>query len=133
VAVKDCSVDIIFRNRPIDYFTQESDRQVVERALELVRAGRHDFIVAYNQEYDDTLHRTRHDGPEAEAAAERHVATFGRLCDAVDECWETHSRAIFFGPDHGAHFDAVKGRSDHGEDIPEDMEVLHFWRTRNGR
>ena len=60
VAVRDCSMDIIFRSRPIDYFTEDYDPQVTERALELVRDGNHDFIVAYNQEYDDTLHRTRH-------------------------------------------------------------------------
>ena len=128
VAVKDCSMDIIFRNRPIDYFTQDSDLQVTELALELVRAGKHDFIVSYNQEYDDTLHRTRHDGPEAMAAVDRHVETFLRLRQATEEHWAGHNRALLFVSDHGAHYDAAKGKSDHGEDIPEDMDVLHFWR-----
>jgi hypothetical protein len=129
-AVKDCSMDIIFRNRPIDYFTEDDDQQVTERALELVRDNKHDFIVAYNQEYDDTLHRTRHDGPEAEAAASRHVETFERLSQATEEHWAGYSRALLFAPDHGAHFDATKGIGDHGDDIPEDMDVLHFWRVR---
>jgi hypothetical protein len=130
VAVKGSSMDIIFRNRSIDYFTEEYDQPVTERALELVRDDRHDFIVAYNQEYDDTLHRTRHDGPEALAAAERHVETFVRLWQATEEHWAGYNRALVFAPDHGAHFDAAKGRGDHGEDIPEDMDVLHFWRFR---
>ena len=130
VAVRNCSMDIIFRNRPIDYFTEDYDQQVTERALELVRRGEHDFIVAYNQEYDDTLHRTRHDGPEAVAAAKRHVDTFVRLWQATEEHWAGHNRALLFAPDHGAHFDVAKGKSDHGQDIPEDMDVLHFWRFR---
>jgi hypothetical protein len=130
VAVKDCSMDIIFRNRPIDYFTEGDDQQVTGRALELVRDDKHDFIVAYNQEYDDTLHRTRHDGPEALAAARRHVETFERLSQATEEHWAGYSRALLFAPDHGAHFDATKGMGDHGDDIPEDMDVLHFWRVR---
>jgi hypothetical protein len=128
VAVKDCSMDIIFRNRAIDYFTQDSDLQVTELALELVRAGKHDFIVSYNQEYDDTLHRTRHDGPEALAAAGRHVDTFVRLSQATEEYWAGYNRALLFVSDHGAHYDATKGKGDHGDDIPEDMDVLHFWR-----
>jgi hypothetical protein len=128
VAVRDCSMDIIFRNRPIDYFTEDNDAEVVERTLLLLKDDQYDFIVAYNQEYDDTLHRTRHDGPEALAAAKRHVDTFVHLWQATEEHWAGCNRALLFTPDHGAHFDAAKGTSDHGEDIPEDMDVLHFWR-----
>ena len=133
VAVKGCSMDIIFRNRPIDYFTEDYDPQVTERALELVRDGNHDFIVAYNQEYDDTLHRTRHDGPEALGAAGRHVETFVRLSQATEEHWAGYNHALLFTPDHGAHFDVAKGLGDHGDDIPEDMDVLHFWLVRAAR
>jgi 2-polyprenyl-3-methyl-5-hydroxy-6-metoxy-1,4-benzoquinol methylase len=128
VAVKDCSMDIIFRNRQIDYFTEADDAAVLVRTLSLLKDDRHDFVVSYNQEYDDTLHLTRHDGPEALAAAGRHVETFVRLWQATEEHWAGYGRALLFTPDHGAHFDAKKGRGDHGEDIPEDMDVLHFWR-----
>jgi len=130
VAVRDCSMDIIFRNRQIDYFTEEDDAAVMARTLALLNDDRHDFIVSYNQEYDDTLHRTRHDSPEALAAAGRHVETFGRLWQATEEHWAGYNRALLLTPDHGAHFDAAKGRGDHDEDKPEDMDVLHFWRIR---
>lgn len=130
VAVKDCSMDIIFRSRPIDYFSEEDDAAVLRRALSLLRDARHDFIVSYNQEYDDTLHATRHDGPEAVAAAGRHVDTFMRLRQAVEDHWANHNRALLFVSDHGAHYDAAKGKGDHGEDIPEDVDVVHFWRAR---
>ena len=133
VAVRNCSMDIIFRNRPIDYFTEEDDAAVVKRTLSLLSADRFDFIVAYNQEYDDTLHRTRHDGPEALAAAQRYVESFVRLWQATEESWAGHNRALLFVSDHGAHFDAAKGKGDHCEDIPEDMDVLHFWRVRAAR
>jgi 2-polyprenyl-3-methyl-5-hydroxy-6-metoxy-1,4-benzoquinol methylase len=130
VAVKDCSMDIIFRNRAIDYFSEEDDAAVLKRTLSLLSDDRHDFIVSYNQEYDDTLHRTRHDGPEALAAARRHVETFVRLWQATEEHWAGHNRALLFTPDHGAHYDAAKDRSDHCDDTPEDVDVLHFWRLR---
>lgn len=128
VAVKDCSMSIIFRNRAIDYYTEVDDAAVLERTLHLLKDDRHDFIVSYNQEYDDVLHRTSHDGPEALAAAGRHVETFVRLCQATEERWAGYDRALALVSDHGAHFDAAKGKGDHCEDIPEDMDVLHFWR-----
>jgi len=46
VAVRGSSMDIIFRNRAIDYFTEESDSHVAGRALELLQRDEHEFIVA---------------------------------------------------------------------------------------
>ncbi|MBM3331711.1 methyltransferase domain-containing protein [candidate division WOR-3 bacterium] len=130
VAVKDCSMDIIFRNRAIDYYTEADDAAVLDRSLQLLKDDRYDFIVSYNQGYDDELHRTSPDSPEAVAAATRHVETFMRLWQATEEHWATYSRALVLVSDHGSHFDAAKGRGDHCDDIPEDMDVLHFWRLR---
>jgi 2-polyprenyl-3-methyl-5-hydroxy-6-metoxy-1,4-benzoquinol methylase len=106
------------------------DAAVLKRTLLLLEEDQHDFIVSYNQEYDDTLHRTRHDGPEALAAAGRHAETFVRLWQATEGQWAARDRVLLFVSDHGAHYDAAKGKSDHGEDVPEDMDVLHFWRVR---
>src|SRR6185295_19558254 len=50
--VENFSIDLIFRNRRIDYFTETHDEEVVERTLNLVAADHHDFIRAYQQEYD---------------------------------------------------------------------------------
>jgi hypothetical protein len=130
VAVKDCSMDIIFRNRAIDYFTEADDAAVLVRTLSLLAADSHDLIVSYNQGYDDELHRTRHDGPEAVAAATRHVDTFLRLRQATEEHWAGRGHALVLVSDHGAHFDVARGRGDHCEDTPEDMDVMHFWRFR---
>ena len=130
VAVKDCSMDIIFRNRAIDYFTEADDAAVLVRTLSLLAADSHEFIVSYNQGYDDELHRSRHDGPEAVAAATRHVETFLRLRQATEEHWAGRGHALVLVSDHGAHFDVARGRGDHCEDTPEDMDVMHFWRFR---
>ena len=58
VAVADSSIDRIFRNRNIDYFSEIYDKQVTSRTIQLIKANVHDFIVAYHQEYDDALHRS---------------------------------------------------------------------------
>jgi len=133
VAVRGSSMDIIFRNRSTDYFTEAYDEGVTARTTELLERGEHEFIVAYHQEYDDALHRTAPDSPDALAAARRHVESYTKLCRAVEERWPGFNRVVVFAPDHGAHFDAAKGTGDHGIDIPDDVDVLHFWRVRPGR
>jgi hypothetical protein len=123
-AVRDCSVDTIFRNRKLDYHSEPDDAAVTRRALTLLAADRHDVIVAYHQEYDDTLHRLSSRCPEALAAANRHVDSFAELAAAARSSWGRRPGLIWFAPDHGAH--EVDGKGTHGDDIPEDMEVTHF-------
>lgn len=127
VAVRDSSLDVMYGGRDIDYFSEDYDDQVTARVLQLIAAGAHDFIMAYHQEYDDLLHQTTPASRECIGALKRHCASFAQLAAAVHEHWRAHSRAIAFTPDHGAHIDPDTGRGDHGLDIPEDMDLLHFW------
>jgi hypothetical protein len=127
VSVRDCSIDVIFRGRSVDFFTEEYDPQVTERAVSLMEDGRHDFILAYHQEYDDVMHGSTPFSEAALRAAENHVEGFLRLSLAVDRCWGAFNRAVLFAPDHGAHVDERTGLGSHGDDIPEDMDVFHFW------
>jgi predicted AlkP superfamily pyrophosphatase or phosphodiesterase len=126
VAVEGCSISLIFRNREMDYFIETYDEQVVERAIQLIEEDRHDFILAYNQEYDDVLHRTTPYSEEAIRALRNHVSAFDRIARAFEAHWKDYDRLIMFMPDHGAHISATSGRGTHGEDIPEDMLVNHF-------
>src|SRR3990170_1166950 len=41
VAVKDSSVDLIFRNRKLDYFSENYDEEVTDRTLSLLESGEH--------------------------------------------------------------------------------------------
>ncbi|MDM7992244.1 MAG: alkaline phosphatase family protein [Candidatus Fermentibacter sp.] len=127
VAVEDSSIDMIFRGRDVDYRPEPDDGSVLDSALELIRRDGHDLVVVYQQDYDDLLHRADPFGPEALPALEGHVRAFGLLSEAVREHWAGHPRVSVFAPDHGAHLDAGSGRGDHGLDIPDDMEVEHFW------
>jgi L-amino acid N-acyltransferase YncA len=132
VAVKDCSIDLIFRERAMDYFSEPYDREVEERALALLERDEHDVLVVYQQAYDDALHRTTPESPEALQALRDHIATFSRIAGAFDRCWGQYRRAIFFAPDHGAHVDPATGKGTHGAPSPEDMFVRHFVGVRYG-
>ncbi len=126
VAVRGSSCDAIFRDRAIDYFSEDYDPRVTERVLELLERDEHALILAYHQEYDDELHRTAPESEAALAAARRHVESWLLLCKAVDEHWAGHDRLVWFAPDHGAHVDPATGRGVHGDDIPDDIDVVHF-------
>ena len=132
VAVKDSSIDVIFRGRALDYFSEEYDAQAQERALALLAANEHDLIVVYHQEYDDQLHRTEPFSAECLAAMRRHVASLQALAAAARTAWRARPHAIVVAPDHGAHLDPATGRGDHGLDIPEDMEVSHWYGVFRG-
>jgi len=127
VSVRDASADVIFRGRDMDYFSEPYDGGVTARVLGLIAAGEHDFILAYHQEYDDLLHKSGTFSPEALAAAGRHVNAFIELADSARKCWAGGSGAFVFAPDHGAHDDPETGAGTHGDDIPSDMDVIHFF------
>ncbi len=127
-AVKGSSIDLIFRGRPVDYFSGECDQQVTASALELIENGGHDFILVYHQEYDDLLHAVGPWKDGAVAAVRRHADAFLRLAEAFDRKWSGVPRAALFAPDHGAHTDPATGKGIHGDDCPADMDVAHFWK-----
>jgi predicted AlkP superfamily pyrophosphatase or phosphodiesterase len=127
VAVKNSSIDLIFRNRRIDYFSETYDEEVVERSLDLIAADQHDFILAYQQEYDDKMHATVPRSPEALRAMANHVRNFDRVARAARSRWITASHAVAFVSDHGTHIDPTTGRGTHGSDMADDLEVRLFW------
>mgnify|MGYP005855350489 CR=1 FL=1 len=133
VAVTDSSIDRIFRNRPIDYFSEIDDERVLDRTKEIMETDHYDFIVVYNAEYDDTLHKTTPYSPDAIAAMRAVIRRFLDLSSVFDSGdWKYHNRAILFAPDHGAHIDE-NGRGTHGLDIPEDMIIQHYLGIRQGQ
>jgi len=127
IAVKDSSMDLIFRERDLDYFSEAYDPQVVDRVCEALGSGAYDFIAAYQQEYDDVLHETTPISPEAIGAMRNHISSFCRMADAAQGYWRSHSRAVVFAPDHGAHVDLLSGKGTHGEAIAEDLEIVHYF------
>jgi predicted AlkP superfamily pyrophosphatase or phosphodiesterase len=133
VAVKDSSIDRIFRKRKIDYFSEPDDLAVTARTLELLKTDGHDLIVVYHCQYDDTLHRETPFSPNAIQAVRNHIASFRTIAESVREQWQNQPHAVVFAPDHGAHIDSA-GVGTHGEDIPDDMLVYHcFGLNRSSR
>ena len=127
VAVEKSSIDLIFRNRPIDYYSEKYDAEVTERAIQLLKADQHDVILVYHQEYDDALHATTPFSERALTAARNHHRSIFRLRQEMNQAWTGYDRLMAVTPDHGAHIDSASGNGDHGLDIPEDRNVRHFF------
>jgi len=130
VAVTRSSIELMYRERELDYFAEEYDPQVTARTIALLEADEHDILVVYHQEYDDAMHANGPFAPEAVQAARNHVAAFVEIARAFDASWRPYNRVIAFVPDHGAHLDPATGKGTHGDDIPEDMELTHFFGLR---
>ncbi len=132
VAVKGSSIDLVFRNRKIDYYTEEYDPQVEARVLDILNAKDYDLILVYHQEYDDLMHASTPRDPKALLAFKRHLKSFETLAAAFNERYTSKNRVVAFTPDHGTHIDPTTGKGAHGTDSPDDVDVRHFWGINKG-
>jgi hypothetical protein len=132
VSVEDSSIDLIFRNRDIAYFSEADDKAVTERTLEVILSDKYEVIVAYQADYDDNLHRTDPFSSICIEALGRHIRDFRKMAETANMHWSDTGHVIAFAPDHGAHIDSSTGKGDHGLDIPEDMDVFHCYGVFTG-
>lgn len=126
IAVKNSSIDLIFRNRELDYFSMDYDPLVSVKALELIEKDEHDLIVVYHQEYDDLLHDSGLFSELAHKALIHHTESWEMLVRHANLKWKKNF-LVAFTPDHGGHIASKNGLGDHGENSPEDMELRHFF------
>jgi predicted AlkP superfamily pyrophosphatase or phosphodiesterase len=121
------SISRIFLERDMDYFIYDAMEACNEKVLSLIEEDRHDLIVLYNGNYDATMHRHGPESAEALAALKHNIATYSLLVRQIEECWRAHRTMVGFCPDHGCH--AIDGDlGSHGLDMPEDMNVIHFFK-----
>ena len=126
VAVEHSSMAMVYLNRDIDYYLETYDDAATEKALQLIEEDRYDLIVVYNQEYDDMIHRTQPESPEAMAAFHHHIDAFDRLTKCVKKNWTGHDSMVVWASDHGNHLND-KDHGAHGEDCPRDINVMHYY------
>ena len=120
------SISKIFLEREMSYYIYGSVSEVNQKALELIDEDRFDLIVIYNGNYDGTMHKHGTESPAALEALRQNVAFYAELVEKIRVCWKQHTVFYGFCPDHGCHeIDAECGS--HGLDMPEDMNVIHFY------
>ena len=134
-----CSLSKIFLNRDIDYYIFENAEDVNAQAMRLIQEDRHDFIICYNENFDQQMHRC---GPESILALSEircNSRTFGQLHSQIRTCWKEHRTLMGFAMDHGCHeCDYISAKSgkhllgNHGKDLPEDLNICHYYAAIKG-
>ncbi|NCA66590.1 MAG: hypothetical protein EOM87_00850 [Clostridia bacterium] len=126
ISVANQSMDKIFKERDMAYYSLSYDGEVIEKALELIERDEYDFIAVYNQEYDDCMHRTHPQSKCSLAALDHYAANFERMAKAVMQYWGEHDTLLALITDHGVHREWF-GLGQHGKNIPKDMNIAHFY------
>lgn len=131
LAYGSCSLSKIFLEREMDYFLYPTMTEVNAKAAELIKEDKYDFIVVYNGNYDSVMHRCGPEDPKALAELRLNAHMFAVFDTMIAEHWKDHRTLIGFAMDHGAHeIDGALGS--HGLDMPEDLNILHFYKARIG-
>lgn len=120
----------IFRDRDIDFYIypNEMEAKVEEKAHELIKEDKHDFICVYTYEYDKTDHQFGPEAPESLSALKGQIDIFDRLVVSIRENWKDRNTLISFAPDHGVHLslETPERPGAHGTDNPLDMNIIHY-------
>lgn len=124
-----CSIDMIFRERNMDYYSFRTDELSFECTRELIRKNSYDLIVCYMGDYDSKQHRTGCFSQESTFQANLGAKRFEQLAADMDEFYADKNRMLVFVPDHGGH-NVEENSGTHGFDIPEDMLVSHYYRLK---
>ena len=120
------SISKIFLEREMDYYIYDSVEEVNQKARELIDEDQYDLIVIYNGNYDGTMHKCGTESPQALDALRQNISFYAEIVEKIRKQWTTHRVFYGFCPDHGCHeIDAECGS--HGLDMPEDMNVIHFY------
>jgi predicted AlkP superfamily pyrophosphatase or phosphodiesterase len=126
IASTDSSMSKIFLERKMDYYIYDTAEACNEKTLALIEKDEHDLILVYNGNYDAAMHRNAPEGTEAMAALKENVAAFETLTTATEKAWIRHNTVVCWLTDHGCH--EIDGQlGSHGLDMPEDMNVMHFY------
>lgn len=126
VAVKNSSMSKIFNEREMDYYLEDYDGCVVQKAAELIKEDKYDLICVYNQEFDDVMHRSHPNSKRSQRAIDNYNRSFDMLADQIRKYWTDHNTLLGYAPDHGTHREWYL-LGNHGKNIPADMNIFHYY------
>lgn len=127
VANPKCSLGNIFLERKMDYYRLNTLPEINAKAVELVLKDEYDFIVVYNGNYDQVMHKVGPEGLEALSQLKANDQAFALLDQLVKDHWKEHNTLVGFAMDHGCH-EIDGGSGSHGLDMPEDLNIVHRYK-----
>ena len=128
VSTEGDSLSKIFLERDLDYFFYPSVEEVNAKAAELILRDEHDFILVYNGNYDTVMHKFGPESVEALSELRANSEAFATFDALIRAHWGRHNTLLGFAMDHGCH-EIDGGCGSHGLDMPEDLNVVHFYKA----
>jgi len=129
VSEEKASISMIFLNRAMDYYIYPTIDECNTKASELIDRDEYDLIVVYNGNYDARMHKCAPESEESLNELKRNAADFASFCDQIAEKWKRYNVMTAFLTDHGCH-EIDGGCGSHGLDMPEDLNITHFFDFR---
>jgi len=127
-----CSLCNIFLQREMDYFPFDSIAEINAKAAELIMKDEYDFIVVYNGNYDEQMHKTAPEGLESLCELRANSEAFATLDALVCTHWQQHNTLVGFAMDHGCH-EIDGGCGSHGLDMEEDLNIVHRYKIHSAQ
>ena len=134
ISIENCSMSLIFNERPMDYIIKKTVEEANAAAMEAILEDKYDFIAVYNDNYDHCMHAAGPEDVRTLAEMRYNDRMFGTFADLIRRHWTRHDTLLGFGMDHGCHArykEKENGVSlgDHGYDVPEDREICHYYKA----
>ena len=127
VAYGNCSLSNIYLEREMDYFILQTVDQVNAKAAELIINDKYDFYVVYNGNYDSVMHKFGPESVYSLSEIQANCRTFAMFNELIKTHWKNHDTLVGFAMDHGCH-EIDGGCGSHGLDMPEDLNITHFYK-----
>jgi len=129
VSTANDSLSMIFLERKMDYYIYDTVEEVNAKAVELVIEDKYDFMLVYNKDYDAKMHKFGPESVEGLAELRSNSEDFAMFDALINNRWKNHNVFIGFATDHGCH--EIDGNcGSHGLDMPEDINILHFYKAK---
>lgn len=122
------SISKIFLEREMDYYIYDTIEEVNAKAAQLITEDTYDFIAVYNGNYDSYMHKHGTESAEALSELRANSRTYGMFVKLIEQNWQSHNTLVGFATDHGCH-EIDGGCGSHGLDMPEDIDITHFYKV----
>lgn len=129
------SMAVIFADRPFDYHFCPTWPEVNAKAVELIMKDEYDFILTYNANFDDIMHRMGPESIECLSEMRFNYQTYCMFDSLIRTHWKHHNVLIGTGMDHGCHTierrltkSGILHHGTHEDDSAEDRNIIHLYK-----
>ena len=131
IAYGNCSLSKIYLERDMDYYILGSVAEVNAKAAQLIMEDKHDFYVVYNGNYDSVMHKKAPESSHSLGELRINSHAYAMFDYLISTHWNNHRTLMGFAMDHGCH-EIDEDLGSHGLDMPEDLNILHFYKAKIG-